>query len=229
MGALVAAAALMPILGISASAGVVHASYSNGAEVPLQADEVTVAGQSVDLELHFAPAKDANLVLVRNTGSKFIQGKFSNLAQGQIVTLEHNGVPYRFVANYYGGHGRDLVLSRIDVDDIAAAALPKLDDRLLLALKKSRSQAPFNQATTLRPESYEKDGRVLVDIQTNAAGNLTDAIAQAGGDVVKGWQTAVGLRAWIPIGQLEAVARLSAVQSMVAARPSTIHRVAPQS
>src|SRR4051794_35220840 len=93
--ALVVAAALTPIFGLSAFADVVHASYATGAEVPLQGEEVQAAGHSVDLALHFAPAKGTDLVLVRNTGSKFIRGKFSNLAQGQIVTLQHEGVPYR--------------------------------------------------------------------------------------------------------------------------------------
>jgi len=44
------------------------------------------------------------------TGPAFIQGTFSNLAQGQAVGLNYNGTTYQFVANYYGGSGNDLVL-----------------------------------------------------------------------------------------------------------------------
>ncbi len=40
----------------------------------------------------------------------FIVGTFDNLAQGQPVALSYGGVTYRFVANYYGGSGNDLVL-----------------------------------------------------------------------------------------------------------------------
>ena len=42
-------------------------------------------------------------MLVNNTGLGFIQGTFSNLAQGQQVDLTFGGVVYKFVANYFGG------------------------------------------------------------------------------------------------------------------------------
>ena len=48
--------------------------------------------------------------MVRNTGLGFISGRFSNLAQGQVVTLTYQGEAYQFAANYYGGTGNDLVL-----------------------------------------------------------------------------------------------------------------------
>jgi alpha-tubulin suppressor-like RCC1 family protein len=48
--------------------------------------------------------------LVENTGSEFITGAFANLAHGQIISLNHAGTAYRFIANYYGGSGNDLVL-----------------------------------------------------------------------------------------------------------------------
>ena len=141
------------------------------------------------------------------------------------MALHYRGVPYYFVANYYGGNGRDLILMGINVDDLSAAILEKADNQLLLALKKNRGEAPFGRPTSLRPEDYEKAGRVLVDITAAVSNELTNQIAQLGGQVIDGWQTATTLRAWVPFGQLEAVANLTGIQSMSAARPSVTHRL----
>ena len=54
--------------------------------------------------------RHGELMVVNNTGLSFINGSFSNLAQGQAVLLSFGGVTYHFVANYYGGTGNDLVL-----------------------------------------------------------------------------------------------------------------------
>src|SRR5689334_9756360 len=66
-------------------ADVVSARYATGAEVPITADGFTATDKSVDLTLSFAPAESQDLTLVRNTGPRFIQGEFKNLAHGQIV------------------------------------------------------------------------------------------------------------------------------------------------
>jgi hypothetical protein len=44
--------------------------------------------------------------------------------------------------------------------------------------------------------------------------------------VINGWQTATGMRAWVPFTQLEAVANLPGIQSMSAARPVTTRHLA---
>lgn len=62
------------------------------------------------MALNFAPPPGTNLVIVENTGRDFITGAFSNLTQGQAVTLSFGGITYNFTANYYGGSGNDLVL-----------------------------------------------------------------------------------------------------------------------
>ena len=69
----------------------------------------------VNLSLNFAPPIGTNLTVIKNTGPFFIAGAFSNLAQGQAITLSYGGVNYKFVANYYGGTGRDLVLQWANV------------------------------------------------------------------------------------------------------------------
>jgi hypothetical protein len=208
----------------SVVADVVSARYLTGAEVPVSADGFTATGKSVDLTL-IAPVEGQELMLVKNTGPNFIEGEFTNLAQGQIVALQYSGVFYHFVANYYGGGGKDLVLMRINLDDLSAAALAKIDNPLLLALKKARGQAPFDRATSLRPEDFEKGERVLVDIKGSISNELANQVVRLGGEVISGWQTATTLRAWVPFTQLEAVANLAGIQSLSAARPSITHRL----
>jgi alpha-tubulin suppressor-like RCC1 family protein len=88
----------------------VAASYSNGSEVPLATTGLTASVNTVNFSLHYAPTPGTQLRVVNNTGHSFIQGTFSNLANGAPVDLTHNGITYRFVAWYYGGDGNDLVL-----------------------------------------------------------------------------------------------------------------------
>ena len=221
--------AAVAFIGRQALAERVNAHYVTGVEVPVSSVSFTAAGKDVDLALNFAPVAGQNLTLVRNTGPQFIQGEFNNLAHGQIVALQFQGVTFHFVANYYGGDGKDLVLMPIRLDDLSDAARAKLNDVLVLALKKSRGQAPFDRATSLRPEVVEKDGTVLVDIQASFSGELLNQIAQLGVEVNKNWQTSTSVRGWVPLAQLEAVANLAGIQSISAATLTvTRHLPRPQ-
>lgn len=217
--------AVFAITSAESFAETISASFASGSEVAVRSEGFTANDKSVQVALNFAPASGQDLTLVRNTGSGFIRGKFKNLAQGQIVTLRYGGIAYHFVANYYGGSGRDLVLTRISLDDLSPAAREKLDNQLVLALKKSRRETPFDRATSLRPEDYEKGGRVLVDIEASVSSELTKQIAQLGGEVINGWETAGSLRAWIPLARLEALANLPGIQSISAARPSITRHI----
>jgi alpha-tubulin suppressor-like RCC1 family protein len=87
-----------------------EASFISSSGIPLIVESFTAAGNDVQLSLGFAPPTGTNLTVVKNTGLSFIGGQFSNLAQGQAVNLSFGGKSYRFVANYYGGSGNDLVL-----------------------------------------------------------------------------------------------------------------------
>ncbi|MCX6878707.1 MAG: cadherin-like beta sandwich domain-containing protein [Verrucomicrobia bacterium] len=100
----------LPVFLHSARAAVVNATYSSAGDVPVTAAAYSATGNTVVFTLNYAPAIGANLWVVKNTGPGFIQGSFDNLAQGQIVGLTYQGIPYRYVANYYGGTGNDLVL-----------------------------------------------------------------------------------------------------------------------
>lgn len=88
----------------------IDATFNSASSVPVTAAGYTAIGNQVTLALGFAPPVGTNLTLVNNTALDFIHGRFSNLAQGQMVTLTYGGATYRFVANYYGGSGNDLVL-----------------------------------------------------------------------------------------------------------------------
>lgn len=98
------------ILVSSALGATVPADFSSAASVPVTAASYDATGNDVSLSLSFAPPAGTDLTIVRVTGLEWIQGEFSNLTHGEELTLEHAGVPYHFVANYYGGDGNDLVL-----------------------------------------------------------------------------------------------------------------------
>ncbi len=94
----------------SASAATLGANFTSATTVPLTTASYTAAGNSVSFNLGFAPATGSELTVAKITGLGFIQGKFTNLAQGQHVSLIYAGIAYPFVADYFGGSGNDLVL-----------------------------------------------------------------------------------------------------------------------
>lgn len=96
-------------LGLHA-ASAVFVDFHSETDVPISAGPVTANGEPISITLHFPPRTGAELMVVRNTGIDFIDGTFNDLAQGQTVSLEYDGVTYDFVANYFGGTGNDLVL-----------------------------------------------------------------------------------------------------------------------
>jgi hypothetical protein len=93
-----------------ANAATVNAVWNSAADVPVTASGYTATGNIVNLALNFAPDTGTDLMAVKNTALDIIAGTFANLAQGQPVALNYGGVTYRFIANYYGGSGADLVL-----------------------------------------------------------------------------------------------------------------------
>jgi hypothetical protein len=111
---------------------------------------------------------------------------------------------------------------------VPAAVLGKLDEHLALVVKKSRGDAPFDKPTTLQPDVYQSNGRVLIEIQGAVSRELSDQISQLGGQLVAGWGTATTFRAWIPFAQVEVLARRADIRSISAARPSITHRISPR-
>jgi alpha-tubulin suppressor-like RCC1 family protein/phosphodiesterase/alkaline phosphatase D-like protein len=85
-------------------------AFTSATEVAPEADGLQPQGLSATFELKYMPQVGTALTVISNLGSGPIQGAFANLAQGQTILLDFNGVRYPFVANYFGGDGNDLVL-----------------------------------------------------------------------------------------------------------------------
>jgi hypothetical protein len=109
-----------------------------------------------------------------------------------------------------------------------ASVLNKLDKDLVLVVKKSRGEAPFDSATTIQPDVFSVRGRVLVEIQGSISRELSDQLTSLGGQLVTGWGTATTFRAWIPFAQLETLASRNDIKSISAARPTVTRRIRPR-
>jgi hypothetical protein len=228
--ALAVAGLVFVALGSQAAAQNISATYLTGAEIPVKSSGFTAEGKTINITLEFAPSPGTQLMVVRNTGAGIIRGRFTNLAQGQTVELTYSGLVYHFVANYYGGNGNDLVLLWTTGDELVPPATKsKLDDQLLLALRKSRGEPPFDKPTTLEPEIPIKDGdRVLVDIEGSASKALSDQVTLGGGTLPDSSPSSSMLRAMVPLSQLEALAARSDVKSISPAKVSVTTRLEPQ-
>src|ERR1700719_209914 len=203
-------------------AGDINVTYITGAEVPVSSNGFTAMGKKVNIVLNFAPAPGTQLTVVQNTGPGIIRGTFSNLAQGQTIALTYGGLTHYFVANYHGGNGNDLVLLWTTGNQfMPAAAARKLDGQIVLALKKSRGQPPFDKPTSLEPEIPVKDGdRVLVDIEGSVSKAVVDQVPIGGGALPDSSPSSTLLRAMVPLSQLEALAMRSDVTSISSAKLS---------
>jgi hypothetical protein len=221
------------IFGVSASyvaAQDITAPYITGAEVPVKSPGFTAEGKTINITLNFAPPPGTQLMVVQNTGPGIIRGRFQNLAQGQTITLSYAGLTYHFVANYYGGNGNDLVLLWTTGDELVSpAAKGKLDDQLLLALRKSRGEPPFDKPTSLEPAIPIKDGdRVLVDIEGSVSKALLDQVMLMGGALPDSSTSNTMLRAMVPLSQLQTLALRPDVKSISPAKVSVTTRIQPQ-
>ncbi len=228
---LVAAGAVFGVATSQAVAQDVSATYVSGAEVAVKSNGFSAEGKTINIALQFAPSPGTQLIVVQNTGPGIIRGRFSNLAQGQTITLTYAGLVYHFVANYYGGNGNDLVLLWTTGDELVPpVAKSKLDGQLLLALRKSRGQPPFDRPTTLEPQIPIKDGdRVLVDIEGSVSNALLSQVTLGGGSLPgSSPPSATTLRAMVPLSQLETLAARSDVKSISPAKLSVTTRLESQ-
>ena len=82
----------------------------------------------------------------------------------------------------------------------------KLDAQIVLALKQSRGQPPFDKPTSLQPDIPIRDGvSVLVDVKATVSADLITHIKLIGGRVAETPDPAHIIRAMIPLAQLEAL------------------------
>ncbi|HEX7517820.1 MAG TPA: hypothetical protein VF345_11115, partial [Chthoniobacterales bacterium] len=115
-----------------------------------------------------------------------------------------------------------LVLLRTnDKESLPAATLKKLDAQIVLALKKSRGEPPFDKPTSLEPDiPFQRAGRVLVDMEASLSKELLNQIALSGGQVIDGSESATSLRAMVPLSRLETLAGRADVKFISPARPT---------
>jgi len=104
----------------------------------------------------------------------------------------------------------------------------KLDDQVLLALKQSRGQPPFDKPTSLQPNIPCKDGAsVLVDVDAAVSADLVTHITLIGGKLAISPDPAHIIRAMIPLSQLEALSWRAEVKSISTARPTVTSVIKP--
>jgi hypothetical protein len=104
----------------------------------------------------------------------------------------------------------------------------KLDDQIVLALKQSRGQPPFDKPTALQPDIPVKDGAsVLVDVEATVSTELATHVTLIGGKVAPSPDAAHIIRAMIPLSQLEALAGRADVRFISTARPTVTSRIEP--
>ena len=100
----------LPILAVTARAEGVTAAFDSATTVPITAAAYSATRNTVEFALNFTPPVGTDLTVIRNTGPALIQGFFDNLAHSQTVFLSHGGLRHRFMADYRGGDGNDLIL-----------------------------------------------------------------------------------------------------------------------
>jgi len=112
------------------------------------------------------------------------------------------------------------------------AAQQKLDSHIVLALKKSRGEPPFDKPTPLDPDlAIGADGRVLVDIKATVSPELLALIASGGGKIINSFASMRAIRALVPLARLESLAARADVQFIAPAAVATTNpgQVAPAS
>jgi len=142
----------------------------------------------------------------------------------------HSKTPFHFLALLVFAAIAALTVSTTPItangkEPVPAATLSKLDSQLVLVVKKSRAEAPFDTSTTLEPDVYKFRGRVLVEIEGTFSRELSDQITSLGGQVVNDWGTTTRFRVWVPFAQLEILAARADIKSIAAARPTITHRL----
>lgn len=103
-------------------------------------------------------------------------------------------------------------------------AQKKMDSRLVLALKKSRSEPPFDRHPDL-PAGLDvrPDGRVLVDLDATVTPELLKAAALNGGEVVSHFPKMRAVRAFVPLAQTEVLAARDDVRSIAPAEQPVVN------
>jgi len=95
----------------------------------------------------------------------------------------------------------------------------KLDPQIVLALKQSRGQPPFDKPTSLQPDIPIKDpGRILVELDATLSKQLLDQIALIGGQVWSSAESNHTICAMVPLAALEGLAVRPDIKSIAPAK-----------
>ncbi len=97
---------------VTGSVQALTVNFAKAGQAPAITASSYTPGVGVDVyfTLGFAPQPGSSFIVVNNTGLAFINGEFQNLHQGDEVQLAYGGLVFKYVANYFGGTGNDLVL-----------------------------------------------------------------------------------------------------------------------
>lgn len=102
------------------------------------------------------------------------------------------------------------------------AAQKKLDSHIVMALKKSRGEPPFDKPTALDPDLViEADGRVLVDLNATVSRKLLEHIGKNGGRIINSFEASRAIRALVPLARMEALASRADIQFISPAAQAT--------
>ena len=165
--------------------------FTGQQDVAVTAPAYTASG-TLELSLDFQPLPGRNLTVVHNTGPAFISGTFDGVNQGAVVPLTFNGVTYNYIANYYGGNGRSLVLLWPHLQflgwggDTAFAVNPATGSRVTPSLMTNEGGLAGKTVIATASGSEHKlaltvDGKIF-SWGSNTYGQLGDP-AHASGDV----------------------------------------------
>lgn len=138
----------------------------------------------------------------------------TSLSGGQLMAQAHASA---------GSHGaKPITPAPAPDEDQRKAAQKKLDSHIVMALKKSRKEPPFDKATTYDPDlKIEADGRVLVDIQAAVNTALLEEIAKGDGKIINHFEKFRSIRALVPLARIEALALRADIQFIAPAAEAT--------
>jgi hypothetical protein len=108
-----------------------------------------------------------------------------------------------------------------------SAAQQKLDSNIVLALRQSRGEPPFDRTVALQPAlPVRQDGCVLVDLDATVSPDLLVYIRSIGGEIINSFATARAVRAFIPLKQMETLAARADVKFISPAAVATTNPIA---
>lgn len=109
-------------------------------------------------------------------------------------------------------------------------AQQKLDSHLVIALKKSRGEPPFDKPTSFDPDlAVDAEGKVLVDITATVTPALLGQISSSGGQVLSSFEAMKAVRARLPLTQVESLATLPEVTFIAPAAQASTNAASPGS